>query len=55
MIGAIPRAGPATGTFDQFAAKYRNDPAWRFFELKTGYDAMILAPEELAAILLQSA
>jgi pimeloyl-ACP methyl ester carboxylesterase len=48
-------SSPATGSFDQFAAKYRNDPAWRFFELKTGHDAMILVPEELAAILLESA
>ena len=48
-------SSPATGTFDGFAATYRSDPSWRFFELKTGHDAMILVPEELAAILLQSA
>jgi pimeloyl-ACP methyl ester carboxylesterase len=48
-------SSPATGSFDQFAAKYRDDPAWRFFELKTGHDAMILAPEDVAGILLQSA
>jgi len=57
---ALPRtfiycSSPATGTFDQFAAKYRNDPAWRFHELKTGHDAMILVPEDLAVILLQAA
>lgn len=57
---ALPRtfiycSSPATGTFDQFAAKYRNDPAWRFHELKTGHDAMILVPEDLAAILLLAA
>jgi pimeloyl-ACP methyl ester carboxylesterase len=46
---------PATGTFDQFAAKYRGDPAWRFHELATGHDAMVLVPENLAAILLQAA
>jgi len=46
---------PATGTFDQFAAKYRKDPAWRFHELKTGHDSMILVPQELAAILLREA
>jgi pimeloyl-ACP methyl ester carboxylesterase len=46
---------PATGTFDQFAAKYRSDPRWRFHELKTGHDSMILVPDELAAILLQAA
>jgi len=47
-------SSPATGTFDPFAAKYRNAPGWRFCEIKTGHDAMILAPDELAAILLQS-
>jgi pimeloyl-ACP methyl ester carboxylesterase len=44
-------SSPATGSFDQFAAKYRNDPAWKFFELKTGHDAMILMPERVAEIL----
>jgi len=48
-------SSPATGTFDQFAAKYRGDPKWRFHELKTGHDSMILVPEELAAILLKAA
>ena len=48
-------SSPATGTFDAFAAKYRNDPAWRFHEMKTGHDAMILAPDELTALLLQAA
>ncbi len=47
-------SSPATGSFDQFAEKYRNDPAWRFHELKTGHDAMILMPEEVAKILLNS-
>jgi len=44
-------SSPATGSFDQFAAKYRHEPAWKFFELKTGHDAMILEPGEVAALL----
>jgi hypothetical protein len=44
-------SSPATGSFDQFAAKYRLDPSWQFFELKTGHDAMILMPEKLADLL----
>ena len=48
-------SSPATGTFDQFAARYRSDPGWRFHELKTGHDSMILVPERLAALLLQAA
>jgi pimeloyl-ACP methyl ester carboxylesterase len=47
-------SAPATGSFDQFVARYRGDPKWRFHELKTGHDAMILVPEELAAVLLRS-
>lgn len=48
-------SSPATGSFDQFAAKYRGDPVWRFHELRTGHDAMILVPDQVAALLLQSA
>ena len=47
-------SSPATGSFDQFAEKYRNDPAWRFHELKSGHDAMILMPGEVATLLLNS-
>ena len=45
-------SSPATGSFDQFAQKYRNDPAWRFHELQTGHDAMLLMPEAVTRILL---
>jgi pimeloyl-ACP methyl ester carboxylesterase len=48
-------SSPATGSFDQFAAKYRNDPKWEFHELKTGHDAMILMPERVAEILNRQA
>jgi hypothetical protein len=44
-------SSPATGSFDQFAAKYRNAPSWKFFELDTGHDAMILMPERVAELL----
>jgi hypothetical protein len=44
-------SSPPTGSFDQFAAKYRHDPTWTFFELKTGHDAMILMPEQVAELL----
>jgi len=44
-------SSPATGSFDQFAARYRDDPAWSFYELETGHDAMILMPERVAEIL----
>jgi len=56
----IPRTfvhctAPATGAFDPFAAKVRNDPAWRFHELKSGHDAMILQPKAVADLLLKEA
>jgi len=59
-LARIPKAfiycsSPATGSFDQFAARYRKDPAWRFHELATGHDAMVLVPAKLAAILLEDA
>ena len=59
-LARIPRTfvhctSPATGTFDQFAAKARNDPAWRFHELKSGHDAMILQPQAVAELLLKEA
>ncbi|HEX2198356.1 MAG TPA: alpha/beta hydrolase family protein [Burkholderiales bacterium] len=55
---AIPKtfiycSSPATGSFDQFAAKYRRDPKWRFHELPTGHDAMLLMPEAVTQILLE--
>jgi pimeloyl-ACP methyl ester carboxylesterase len=46
-------SSPATGSFDGFAAKLRRDPAWRFHELQTGHDAMVLKPDTLASILLK--
>lgn len=46
---------PPTGSFDQFATKIRNDPGWKFIELKTGHDAMITAPQDVAKILLEAA
>ena len=45
-------SSPATGSFDQFAAKYRNALHWKFFELPTGHDAMILMPDRVAEILV---
>jgi pimeloyl-ACP methyl ester carboxylesterase len=44
-------SSPATGTFDKFAMKYRADPSWLFFEIRSGHDAMILVPGELTAVL----
>jgi hypothetical protein len=47
-------SSPATGSFDQFVAKIRNDAAWQFFEMKNGHDAMVIDPESLAKALLQT-
>jgi pimeloyl-ACP methyl ester carboxylesterase len=44
----------ATGTFNQFIAKLRDDPGWRYQELHSGHDAMVSDPEGVARILLES-
>jgi pimeloyl-ACP methyl ester carboxylesterase len=43
---------PAIGASDQFAERLRNDRKWTFHELKTGHDAMVTTPGELAKILM---
>ena len=43
---------PAMGAFDQFAERLRDDRKWTFHELKTGHDAMVTAPGEVAKILM---
>jgi pimeloyl-ACP methyl ester carboxylesterase len=43
---------PATGTFDQFAERVRDDRRWTFHDVKTGHDAMVTAPGEVAKILM---
>jgi pimeloyl-ACP methyl ester carboxylesterase len=45
-------SNPAMGIFDQFAERLRGDRKWTFHELKTGHDAMVTAPGEVAKILL---
>jgi len=45
-------ASPAMGAFDQFAERLREDRKWQYHELKTGHDAMLTAPGEVAKILL---
>jgi pimeloyl-ACP methyl ester carboxylesterase len=42
----------ATGSFAQFAERLRDDRKWAFHELKTGHDAMVTAPGEVAKILM---
>ena len=43
---------PSYGTFDQFAERLREDRKWTFHEVKTGHDAMVTAPGEIAKILM---
>jgi pimeloyl-ACP methyl ester carboxylesterase len=43
---------PAMGAFDQFAERLRDDRKWTFHELKTGHDAMVTAPGDVAKILM---
>ena len=45
-------SGRAMGPFEQFAERLRDDRKWSYHELKTGHDAMITTPGELAKILM---
>ena len=45
-------SSPASGAFDGFAGRFRDDRKWRFHEVKTGHDAMVTAPGEIAKILM---
>ena len=44
--------GPLAPSFAPFAARYEDEPGWRYRELATGHDAMLTVPEELAEVLL---
>lgn len=44
---------PAGDSFATIAATVRDDPGWRYDSLDTGHDAMITAPVDLGALLLQ--
>jgi pimeloyl-ACP methyl ester carboxylesterase len=46
---------PAMGAFDAFAERLSDDRKWRFHDLKTGHDAMVTTPGELAKILMAEA
>ena len=45
---------PVIGGFERFAEATKKDSRWRYVELKTGHDAMISAPKELADLLLRA-
>jgi hypothetical protein len=49
---ATGRRGSA---FEQFGARFRNDPAWEFSSFSCGHDVMIDQPQELAAVLIAAA
>lgn len=53
----LPRAyiacvEPASGSFLQFAERVRGRSDWTYRELRTGHNAMVSAPQELARVLL---
>jgi pimeloyl-ACP methyl ester carboxylesterase len=46
---------PVLAALATIKGRYRGKPDWPFVEMKTGHDAMLSAPEELAQILLRFA
>jgi pimeloyl-ACP methyl ester carboxylesterase len=49
----IACTNPPSGSFGQFADVIRGNPAWNFYELSTGHQAMLSTPLELSQILLE--
>lgn len=43
--------GPMVASFAPFAERARSDPAWDLHELACGHDAMLIAPDDVAALL----
>lgn len=43
---------PQLPVLRQFADKARQSPQWKYYEMKTGHDAMITQPKELANLLV---
>ena len=59
-VGRLPRtyvycSKAPLGTFDQFAARFRSDPAWKVHDLASGHDCMITDPQAVARIVLGAA
>ncbi len=59
-VGRLPRTfidctDPALPVVDVMRARVRQDTGWRVVELATGHDAMVSAPQALAAVLLEGA
>ena len=49
----IRALGYANANFDRFYANKRADPAWRTYEVQSGHEVMIDAPERCAEILIE--
>jgi pimeloyl-ACP methyl ester carboxylesterase len=41
------------GPFEVFARRAKSDPGWRYRELESGHDAQVMAPQELAGLLME--
>ncbi len=51
----IACTSPASGSFGQFADRVRTDATWRYREIASGHNAMLIAPVALSALLLEEA
>lgn len=60
VVASLPRTfidctAPALHTIAAMRRRVREEPGWNIFELETGHDAMVTAPEQLARMLLECA
>lgn len=51
----IRAKGYASPTFDANVAKVKSGSGWKLVELETGHDVMVIAPDKLAALLIDLA
>jgi hypothetical protein len=51
----ILAAGWGPSPFQQFAARFKDDPAWQFVSIACGHDVMVDRPRELADALIAAA
>jgi len=45
---------PTDTEFIWFAERARTQPGWKYYELVSGHDAMIIVPDAVAALLLEA-
>ncbi|WP_207234595.1 hypothetical protein [Bradyrhizobium sp. Leo170] len=51
----MPAVGWGPSLFQEFAARFKDDPGWQFVSFDCGHNVMLDQPQELAAALIAAA